>query len=46
MLGVDHSTICKFESKIGGFIQLADKLRHIRDILMNNVGRIGPEVNV
>ncbi|KAH8796956.1 hypothetical protein F5882DRAFT_476629 [Hyaloscypha sp. PMI_1271] len=45
MLGVDHSTICKFDSKIGGFIQLADKLRHIRDILMNNVGRIGPEVN-
>jgi hypothetical protein len=46
MLDVDHNTICKFDSKIGGFMQVADKLRHIRDILMNNVGKIGPESNV
>ncbi|KAE9380791.1 hypothetical protein N431DRAFT_459708 [Stipitochalara longipes BDJ] len=45
MLDVDHNTICKFDSKIGGFMQVADKLRHIRDILMNNVGRIGQESN-
>ncbi|KAF7888617.1 uncharacterized protein EAF02_003158 [Botrytis sinoallii] len=33
MPDVDHNTICKFESKFGGFEQVADKLRHLKDIL-------------
>ncbi|KAK6613001.1 hypothetical protein H4I95_01345 [Botrytis cinerea] len=33
MPDVDHNTICKFESKFGGFEQVADKLRHLKSIL-------------
>ncbi|KAF7953923.1 uncharacterized protein EAE97_001321 [Botrytis byssoidea] len=33
MPDVDHNTICKFESKFGGFEQVADKLRHLKNIL-------------
>jgi hypothetical protein len=33
MADVDHNTICKFDSKIGGFMLVAAKLRHIRNIL-------------
>ncbi|KAF7902359.1 hypothetical protein EAF00_002262 [Botryotinia globosa] len=33
MPDVNHNTICKFESKFGGFEQVADKLRHLKNIL-------------
>ncbi|KAF7961167.1 hypothetical protein EAE96_000834 [Botrytis aclada] len=33
MPDADHNTICKFESKFGGFEQVADKLRHLKSIL-------------
>jgi len=35
---VDHNTICKFESKFGGFIYVAEKLEYLKDVLTNEVG--------
>ena len=47
MLDVDHNTICKFDSKIGGFMQVVDKLRHLRSVLMGQEGSTsGPASNV
>jgi hypothetical protein len=43
---VDHNTICKFDSKFGGFMQVAAKLRHIRDILLGHVGAANQVSNV
>lgn len=47
MLDVDHNTICKYDSKIGGFMQVADKLRYLRGILLDENDDIaGPGSNV
>lgn len=47
MLDVDHSTICKFDSKFSGFMQVVDKLRYLRDVLMDQETAIlCPDPNV
>lgn len=47
MLDVDHNTICKFDSKFGGFMQVADKLVYLRGILMGQeTGTVCPDPNV
>lgn len=41
LTGCDHSTICKFEGRFGPFAIVADKLRHLKRLV---VGRIGEAV--
>ena len=36
MLGADHSTVCKFETKFGGYMIVLDRLKKIRVELLSN----------
>ncbi|OBT73983.1 hypothetical protein VF21_05998 [Pseudogymnoascus sp. 05NY08] len=44
MENVDHNTICKFDSKFNGFIELVTQLRYLRGLLMNG-GNNAPPVS-
>ena len=35
ILNVDHSGVCKFETPFGGYMQLLDKVKKIREELLS-----------
>ncbi|TVY82809.1 Protein SERAC1 [Lachnellula suecica] len=42
MLNADHSTICKFDSRFGGFMHVKDKLECLKDLLLPSESVAGP----
>lgn len=41
ILNADHNSICKFDSTMGGFMDVADGLRYLKSVLMDQVGPVG-----
>ncbi len=47
MSNADHSGICKFESKVSGYMLVLDRLTRIREALIDrDVNETGPTQNV
>jgi hypothetical protein len=46
MANVDHNTICKFDSKFDGFIDVVTQLQYLRNLLMNGSNNAAPKSDV